>query len=176
MLAVTATHFSGFQLDGHTYLPAIGLLTVVTGSYMPDIDIHRSKLGQQHKFISKHLTHRGITHTLLIPIILFVVMLMVAAAKIPVLPDLILGFNVGWVVHIIADLCNRKGVPLFWPFYRKRVHIATFLARAFWIGALGIRACAYCPNELHTISPHTSHQIHMPHGFYIKPLHNSLSV
>lgn len=131
MLAVTATHFSGFQLDGHTYLPAIGLLTVVTGSYMPDIDIHRSKLGQQHKFISKHLTHRGITHTLLIPIILFVVMLMVAAAKIPVLPDLILGFNVGWVVHIIADLCNRKGVPLFWPFYRKRVHIATFLASSW---------------------------------------------
>ena len=131
MLAITAVNFSGFQLDEHTYLPAIGLLSVAAGSYMPDIDIHRSKLGQQHKFISKHLTHRGITHTLLFPVLLFIAMLMVAAVNIPFLPDLMFGFIVGWVVHILADLCNRKGVPLFWPFYRKRVHIASFLTSSW---------------------------------------------
>lgn len=135
MLAITAVNLSGFQLDGHTYLPAIGLLSVAAGSYMPDIDIHRSRLGQQHKFISKHLTHRGITHTLLFPLVLTVVMLMTAAAKIPVLPDLIFGYTVGWVAHIAADLCNRKGVPLFWPFYKKRVHIATFLTGSWQEGA-----------------------------------------
>lgn len=131
MLAITATHFSGFQLDGYTYLPAIGLISVAAGSYAPDIDLHSSKMGHQHKFISKHLTHRGMTHTLLIPILLLVGMLVIASFKIPVLPDLILGFNVGWVVHILADLCNRKGVPLLWPLYKKKVHIATFLTSSW---------------------------------------------
>lgn len=131
MVAVTAIYFSGFQLDGYTYLPAVGLLSVAAGSYMPDIDLHRSKMGQQHKFISKHLTHRGITHTLLFPAIIHLIMLMVAAAGIPVLPELIFGFNVGWVVHIAADLCNRKGVPLLWPVYKKRIHIATFLTSSW---------------------------------------------
>lgn len=142
MLAITAAHFSGIQIDNHTYLPAVGLLSVVSGSYMPDIDIQRSRLGQRHKIISKFLTHRGITHTLLFPALLFVLMLAAAEHSIPVLPDLIFGFNVGWVVHIIADLCNRKGVPLFWPFYKNRVHIATFLTSSWqeyvfiilWIG------------------------------------------
>ena len=127
ILAITAVSFRGLPIDGHTYLPAVGLLSVAAGSYMPDIDLHRSKMGQRHKFISKHLTHRGITHTLLFPVIFIVAMLMAAAAKIPVLPELIMGFNVGWVVHILADLCNRKGVPLLWPLYRRRVHIAAFL-------------------------------------------------
>ena len=149
MLAITAVNLQGFQFDGHTYLPALGLISVAAGSYMPDIDLHRSKMGQQHKFISKHLTHRGITHTLLVPVILFVAMLVVAAMNIPLLPELILGFNVGWVEHILADLCNRKGVPLFWPLYRKRVHIATFLTSSWqeyvfiflWLG-VNI-ACVY---------------------------------
>lgn len=149
MLAVTATNLSGFQLDEHVYLPAVGLLTVAAGSYMPDIDLHRSRMGQRHKFLSKHLTHRGITHTLFIPVILFIFMLVVAAMDIPVLPELVLGFNMGWIVHIAADLCNRKGVPLFWPFYKKRVHIATFLTSSwqeyvFIILWLGVNvACAF---------------------------------
>lgn len=131
MLAITITNFSGFQFDGYTYLPAVGLLSVAAGSYAPDIDLHSSKMGHKHKFISKHLTHRGITHTLLIPVILFVVMLMVAAAGISVLPELLLGFNVGWVVHILADLCNKKGVPLLWPISKKKVHVASFLTSSW---------------------------------------------
>lgn len=149
MLAITAAHFHGLQIDGYTYLPAVGLLSVQAGSYMPDIDLHRSKMGSRHKFISKHLTHRGITHTLLVPAILLALMLFVAAEGVPVLPELILGFNVGWLVHILADLCNRKGVPLFWPLSSKRVHIAAFLTSSwheyvFIILWLGVNcACVY---------------------------------
>lgn len=142
MLAITAAKLHGIDIGGHTYLPAVGLLTVGYGSYLPDIDLHRSKMGSQHKFISKHLKHRGITHTMLIPVLLLLAMLLTASANIPVLPDLILGLNVGWVVHIIADMFNQKGVPIFWPFYQHRVHVASILTStgqeyifiAFWIG------------------------------------------
>ena len=52
-------------------LYAVGLATVGLGSLLPDIDIPDSKLGHMVPLISKHLTHRGITHTLLFPLILF---------------------------------------------------------------------------------------------------------
>ena len=131
MAAVTVNYFSGFTIDGYQYLPLLGMLTVVAGSYMPDIDLHRSKMGSRHKFISKMLTHRGITHTLLVPALLLFLMLTVASVGIPILPELILGFNVGWVVHIIADMFNKKGVPIFWPISKQHVHVATFLTSSW---------------------------------------------
>ena len=150
MAAITAVAFSGFQLGSeYVYYPAIGLLTVAAGSYMPDIDIERSKMGAKHPFISKMLTHRGITHTLLFPALLIVAMLFIAQQGIMVLPELIMGFTVGWVVHIIADLCNKKGVPLFWPIIQEKVHIAKFKTgtwheSVFIVLWLGVNAfCAY---------------------------------
>lgn len=142
MAVITATHLSGIDIAGHTYQPAIGLFSVVVGSYMPDIDIQRSHMGKRHKIVSKMLTHRGITHTLLIPTVLLIAMLAAASNNIPVLPELVLGFNIGWVLHIVADLFNKKGVPLFWPILRKKVHIARVLTGSWqetlflilWIG------------------------------------------
>lgn len=138
MAALTAVQLHGFDLMGHTYLPAIGLLSVAAGSYAPDVDIQRSRLGHKYKFLSKHLTHRGITHTLLCPALLFLCMAGVASAGIPFLPDLIFGFLLGWVVHIVADLFNKKGVPVFWPLIRKKVHIATVLTSSWQEGVFAV--------------------------------------
>jgi inner membrane protein len=149
MIAITAVKLNGLAIAGHTYTPALGLISVAAGSYMPDIDLHRSRMGSRHRIISKLLTHRGITHTLLVPVILFFLMLQTAALDVPILPDLILGFNVGWVMHILADLCNNKGVPLLWPLSKKHLHIASFLTGSWqetvfivlWAGVNAV--CAY---------------------------------
>lgn len=142
MLAITATHFSGLIIHDCTYLPAVGLLSVASGSYMPDIDIPRSKMGRKVRWLAQFLKHRGITHTFLIPSILAALMLSTAAGAIPVMPELILGFNIGWIAHILADMCNYKGVPVFWPVCRQHIHVASFktgtwhekLFIALWIG------------------------------------------
>lgn len=120
-VALTICH-PEFSLFGATIYPAIGVVAAAGGSYLPDIDIEQSKLGSKHKWLSKHLTHRGITHTLLVPAIL--VLLQWLTAPIPVLPSLVLGFNVGYICHIIADLFNKKGVPLLWPLVKEKIHIA----------------------------------------------------
>lgn len=138
MTALTVLYPTGFTLMEHTLLPAVGLVTAAAGSYAPDIDIHRSKLGQKHKFISKHLTHRGITHTLLAPAVLTVLMLTVLDMGIPVLPDLIFGFTLGWVLHIVADLFNKKGVPILWPVVRQKIHIATVLTSSWQEGVFAV--------------------------------------
>lgn len=131
MLAITIATRNNIQIGPYTMLPVIGLISVVEGSYLPDIDLHRSKMGHRHKFISKMLTHRGITHTLLVPGILLMSMLWCIQANIPFLPDLIFGLNVGWTVHIIADLFNRKGVPILWPVTKKKLHVACFLTSSW---------------------------------------------
>ena len=131
MVGTTIATHNSLQIGGANYIPALGLLTVVTGSYLPDIDLPQSKMGHRFRFISTHLKHRGITHTLLFPALLALLMLWVQRASVMIVPDLLLGLNVGWSAHIVADLFNRKGVPLFWPLTNKHVHIACFLTSSW---------------------------------------------
>ena len=126
MLGATIATHNVLQIDGSQYIPALGLLTVVTGSYLPDIDLPQSKMGHKFSFIAKRLTHRGITHTLLFPALLVLLMLWTREMGFMIVPELVLGLNVGWAAHIVADLFNRKGVPIFWPFTNKHIHIACF--------------------------------------------------
>lgn len=42
MLALTVLHRSGLPIGAETYTPALGLLTVVVGSYAPDVDLKNS--------------------------------------------------------------------------------------------------------------------------------------
>ena len=158
----------GININGQDILFPIAGVTAAIGSYLPDIDIQQSKLGQKYRFISKHLTHRGFTHTLVIPAILLVALvscllipvdyiryinlallilctagagkLIFTLAKtsqvdiydfvhgvcmgyagITLISDLtttivcasiIFGLLFGWLMHILADMCNGKGVPL----------------------------------------------------------------
>lgn len=142
MIAMTVKYPQGTEVLGMSVIPAVSLLTISAGSYGPDIDIKQSHLGKKYKFLSKHLKHRGITHTLLVPAVLLAAMIAVQA--IPVLPSLIFGFLMGWVTHILADLCNRKGVPLLWPLSSNKIHIATFktgtwheaIFAILWLGGL----------------------------------------
>jgi inner membrane protein len=142
MIALVTAYPSEITVMGVTLTTAVGLATVSVGSYLPDIDIPQSSLGKKHKFISKMLTHRGITHTLLGPAILFAGMYYLAV--IPVLSSLIFGLFVGWVSHLMADICNKKGIPLFWPIFHKKIHIATFKTGTWqegiflllWVGGL----------------------------------------
>lgn len=142
MLLMTVLNPTGMILGGHNFLPIVGMISVAPGSYAPDIDIPQSRLGRKFKFISKHLTHRGFTHTLVVPIFLAVCMFYIAGLNIPIIPDLILGFEVGYVMHIVADAFNKKGVPLLWPLTSKHFHIASVLTGSWqesvflilWIG------------------------------------------
>ena len=39
------------------------------------------------------------------------------------LMSLIFGFAYGYIMHLFADMFNGKGIPLFWPLMRGKVHI-----------------------------------------------------
>jgi len=110
----------------------LGLLPVAAGALFPDIDTPYSSYGRKHKFISTKLglRHRGITHTLFIPALLTLCAVFVpryiedyfirASVR-----SLIVGFLAGWLSHVFIDLFNKKGCPIFWPFSKKRIHLAS---------------------------------------------------
>ena len=124
MAALTLKYPTELVLHGQTYVPAIGLVTAVAGALLPDADMKTTtagrKLGPIGTLTSKLFTHRGLTHTFLFPILIYVWM---STIHVPVVPSLMLGLVVGWVSHIIADTFNGKGVPLLWPIIRHRMHL-----------------------------------------------------
>lgn len=103
--------------------PALGILATIPGSLGPDIDISGSTASRKFPLFAKILTHRGFTHTLVIPAILYAILYYSGFGL--MLNSQIFGFLFGWVMHIFADLLNRKGVPLFYPLSTRKVHIMT---------------------------------------------------
>lgn len=133
---------SGLDIAGMHVLPFISLFTAAAGSYAPDIDMGTTHAGRKHKLTSTVVSkvgggHRGITHTLLVPVILFALLFSVSKYLEPfpyvtmLLASPLFGFEVGWVMHIFADLFNGKGCPLLWPISRSKISIMDLPSSGF---------------------------------------------
>jgi len=100
--------------------PSCFVIAIVSGSVFPDLDLPGRPLG--------FLGHRRLTHTLLFPAIAVVIMIMLKGTHIPELASIVRALLFGWiwgyVLHIIADLFQKRGVPLFWPVIPANVHLA----------------------------------------------------
>lgn len=127
MAAIAVCNLDGINIVGYRLLPLVSLFTAPAGSLMPDIDLHTSTLGKKHPKIAKAIKHRGITHTLLVPLIMIFLQWWLMGIHIPFLPELIFGFNIGYIIHIVADMFNKKGVPILWPAVPSNFHVATVL-------------------------------------------------
>ena len=127
MAAITIATKNNIQVGPYTLLPAIGLVSAGPGSYGPDIDHQATALGRKHKFLSKHLKHRGSTHTLVVPAALLGLMYLCYYFNLQFVPDLIFGYFVGWTVHIIADMFNTTGVPILWPIVKGKISLGPFV-------------------------------------------------
>lgn len=79
-------------------IPQLALATA--GAVLPDIDHSGSTLGKHVKLLSRHLKHRGLTHSL--------IFLIVTSLLSPYL-------GLGVLTHIFLDMLNPQGVKLFYP-------------------------------------------------------------
>lgn len=142
--AIAVLKPKGFDVLGAHVIPVLSILSAVPGSKLPDIDIQQSSMGRRHKFISRMLKHRGFTHTLIIPLVLLAILFILGRyVRLiyiieAVLGSLVFGILVGWVMHIFADMFNKKGVPLLYPISSGHLHIATVKTRHWtekaWLG------------------------------------------
>ena len=76
--------------------------------------------------INKLGGHRGVFHT---PLLYAVLALIMATADVPTW--LIQSFLFGTISHLILDSMNPAGVPLFWPFSKKRFHFLNIKTDSF---------------------------------------------
>ena len=98
--------------DRPEYLIAVGVAAL-----LPDVDHPRAPIGMMFyplsKLISKHFSHRTITHSL---IAILVVWTSTALARILTGIDLVFWVVGGYISHIVLDMMTVQGVALFYPF------------------------------------------------------------
>lgn len=112
-----------------TILIFIGIIAAL----LPDIDVTRSLLGRLlfpvSKRINKYYAHRSITHSLL-------VLSLVSSIGLLFGTEVVLSLLIGYASHLLLDMLNPSGVPLFYP---KILHFV-FLGGCIGVGSLGEKA------------------------------------
>lgn len=87
--------------------------SAILGALMPDIDHPSSKIGKYNPLsymINKCFGHRTLTHSF-IGLFIFNVIICMLNFK-----SLLLGFNIGYISHLMLDMMTVSGVPIFYPY------------------------------------------------------------
>ncbi|WP_187254664.1 metal-dependent hydrolase [Alkalicoccus halolimnae] len=126
---------------------AASLGGVLLGSLLPDIDETGSWLGRRTKplavFIKALFGHRGLTHS-------GIVLAPAIYGFLQVEQMFISGLLFGIAAHILADLLSYGGVPLFYPFNKKRTSIPVYktgslLEKIIFLGSSAYILLTYFP-------------------------------
>lgn len=92
-----------------------GMLAVILGSLLPDIDHPKSWLGRRLWFISAPLSlligHRGLTHSLLAAAALTFMLIVYGE----IAGYLVASLCIGYLTHMAGDFVTKGGIPVFWP-------------------------------------------------------------
>lgn len=85
-------------------------------SLIPDIDEIKSKISGKFKvlawIISFFIGHRGLLHSIWMPILIYLLLFMVRM-------DIAIAASFGYLSHIVLDCFNVSGVKLLWPLQKK---------------------------------------------------------
>lgn len=132
------SHFVAGEFAAINEYAVLGIVTVsaLVGSLAPDVDIENSTFSKRVPILSfpyrlfaklpfKCFQHRGITHSLLFPV-LFVGLCMYFPAMSPYLMLVLLGWAAGDLSHIVLDMLNYKGVAIFSPVFNKMFHLTPY--------------------------------------------------
>jgi inner membrane protein len=95
---------------------------VVLGSLLPDIDHPNSYIGRRSfglaNIIYNLCGHRGITHSLIMWILIFF------PAMVLFHPNLfVLGLTIGYFAHILGDCFSVSGVAVLYPFSQEKLPV-----------------------------------------------------
>lgn len=110
------------------------ILVVVFFSIFPDIDETRSKIGRKNKLISKTINfffgHRGIIHTIYIPLILFIIFNFINY-------EIAIASLIGYFSHLFLDALTKRGIKPLYPIFNKRINgpvrTGSFLEKIFFL-------------------------------------------
>lgn len=125
---ISATLYEPFSLAPVSLRDTgIVLALSVFGSMIPDIDLTTTKIGQIFKPISwvinRFFGHRTICHAPL----LYLLICIGLSTRYPSSALFVYAFTVGAFSHILLDMLNKKGIPVFYPI-SKHFHLLSISA------------------------------------------------
>ena len=104
----------------------------ILGSLMPDIDHKGSTIGSRVKLLSTFLSnvfgHRGMTHSPIVHMLITILLLTIGTSlegytKLLYI-SFVLGLFIGGLSHLLLDSLTVSGIPLFYPFTKKKYRLA----------------------------------------------------
>lgn len=118
-------------------VPCVALVAGSTlGSLLPDIDHPDSMIGRKVKPISimlnKGLGHRGIMHSPFIYMLIFMLFSILIESQVSgmylktILMSFMIGLLSGTFSHLFLDILTIGGIPLIYPFTKKKIRIFKF--------------------------------------------------
>lgn len=113
-------------------------LGLYIGSLLPDIDHPTSLAGSKVKplsyFLNKSIGHRTYTHALIAVAILVAITTGIFFYSGSNSPAFIFSISVtgGWIGHILLDMLTKEGVPLLYPFIKKRLSLLPIRTNSIW--------------------------------------------
>lgn len=126
--------------DNPNLLSLVSSAILITGAsigcVLPDIDSATSKISKKplfkplSKVIRKRFGHRGATHSLILSLLILSLLIcssyMFRGVAFFIYSNFIIGLACGYLSHLFLDFITIEGIPLFYPFYNKKYHIAKF--------------------------------------------------
>ena len=128
----------------------IGMMGMtMLGSLAPDIDSRTSKISKKMKVLSvvtsKMFGHRGFIHSpICMLLIYFVTIAILNKYNATQYVNLLYAFLIGYGGHLFLDLLTKGGIPLLYPFSRKKFHLTNFKTGGKAEKILFIFACFIC--------------------------------
>jgi inner membrane protein len=98
--------------------PPLFILVILLFSVFPDIDETKSKIGKKNKLLSGIINfifgHRGLIHTIYIPLILFIIFYTLSK-------EIGIAILFGYGSHLIIDSINKAGIIPLYPISSKKI-------------------------------------------------------
>ena len=108
----------------------VSVISATIGAMLPDIDYPKSYLGRKCRLISNFVYnlfgHRGFIHSPLCLLLLYTMLLLIfgyipyKSIYIKVFIDSIC---IGYASHLVLDMLTPAGIPLLYPFSKKRCRL-----------------------------------------------------
>ncbi len=107
------------------------IVVALLATYIPDIDAPESKFGSKFYFrpLQWFVKHRGFLHS-------FSFLFLVSLIFVLFIPQLALGFFLGYGLHILLDSFTIQGVQIFYPFKRRisgKIRTGSLLETGFFV-------------------------------------------
>lgn len=104
-------------IKGLMFIYVIKALIVLLPFIIATICSRCEWIRKKSRFLTKH---RGIMHTLIMPLVIVIGAKMIPYKAISIL---LLGLAAGYLSHLAADSLTHNGCPIFWPLTEKPVHL-----------------------------------------------------